>query len=49
LFETGNEARIFKGVKWPVFFHQGLVLNFQGFNGTIEIRDSTFQRNMVYI
>ena len=34
---------------WPVFEDRGLILNLQGFSGTVEISNSTINKNMVYI
>ena len=35
--------------EWPLFEDRGLILNIQGFNGTVEISNSTFNKNMAYI
>ena len=34
---------------WPSFEDRGLIFNLQGFNGTVQISNSTFNKNMVYI
>lgn len=34
---------------YPVFIHKGIVLNLEDFGGSIEIADSTFQKNFHFI
>ena len=34
---------------FDIFTNRGAIINAQGFPGPIEIRDSTFDRNMAYI
>lgn len=34
---------------WPYFEDRGLILNLKGFAGSVEISNSTIQKNMVYI
>lgn len=47
--QCGNSVEEFANCVFEAYDNRGFVLNVEGFNGIIQIEDSTFKKNMAYI